>query len=603
MALSFFSGGGSASHAKYFDIRLDEDYIVFRGGEQEAASAHLSGKLILCLSEPLSIKHIRLHLTGISRVCWHLPSSSAGGGRKSWRERVIYEKTWKFRDPGKSKTEILPAGNYEYPFDLVLEGNMPESVEGLSDTYITYRFKAEIGRKYAKDIIVRKPLRIIRTLEPSALELAHAMSVENIWPNKIEYSISTPTKAVIFGTSIRVDFKLIPLLKGLKIGQIVSQLIESHDLTLNPEDHDAIRNTYKNTRTILNDEYELDHDNALEIIDEVAEGFQFSRHLDLPKTLTRCLQDTDTKGIKIRHKLKFRVQLLNPDGHISELRATLPVSIFISPNLAIDENNNLIDQTPQSAQRAVNDIAQQAPPLYGEHQFDQLYSELDPAGYRTPGPGSGPGTPFGTLSRNLSAENLASMNALTTTDISASALHSRLSNLSNLNTIRPLQPSPSEHEPQPDHETRRLGIPADYFGPSSGSNSHSPSSPVLSRRPSDEVDHEHVPSGMATPFHPQYAEVETLSRVPSYSTAVRTTVRPHDSELPDYDAVVAEDIPAPPTVQSPQQAYFRNAGRGSGQLFSSLDMIHHRPGLVHPRSPSHDDEDRRLRLVQARARV
>lgn len=603
MALSFFSGGGSASHAKYFDIRLDEDYIVFRGGEQEAASAHLSGKLILCLSEPLSIKHIRLHLTGISRICWHLPSSSAGGGRKSWRERVIYEKTWKFRDPGKSKTEILPAGNYEYPFNLVLEGNMPESIEGLSDTYITYRFKAEIGRKYAKDIIVRKPLRIIRTLEPSALELAHAMSVENIWPNKIEYSISTPTKAVIFGTSIRVDFKLIPLLKGLKIGQIVSQLIESHDLTLNPEDPDTIRNTYKNTRTILNDEHELDHDDGLEIIDEVAEGYQFSRFLDLPKTLTRCLQDTDTKGIKIRHKLKFRVQLLNPDGHISELRATLPVSIFISPNLAIDENNNLVDQTPQSAQRAINSIAQQAPPLYGEHQFDQLYSELDPSGYRTPGAGSGPGTPFGTLSRNLSTENLASMNALTNTDISASALHSRLSNLSNLNTLRPHQPSPTDHEHSADNESRRLGVPPDYFGPSSGSGSHTPSSPVLSRRPSDEVDHEHVPSGMATPFHPQYAEVETLSRVPSYSTAVRTTVRPHDFELPDYDAVVAEDIPVLSPPQSPQQAYIRTAGRGSSQFFSSLDILHHRPALAHARSSSHDDDDRRLRLVQARARV
>ncbi|KAE8145116.1 putative HECT-type ubiquitin ligase-interacting protein cred [Aspergillus avenaceus] len=601
MALSFFSGGGSASHAKYFDIRLDEDYIVFRGGEQEAASAHLSGKLLLCLSEPLSMKHIRLHLTGISRVCWHLPSSAAGGGRKSWRERVIYEKTWRFREPGKGKTEILPAGNYEYPFDIVLEGNMPESIEGLSDTYITYRFKAEIGRKYAKDIIVRRPLRIIRTLEPSALELAHAMSVENIWPNKIEYSISTPTKAVIFGTSIRVDFKLVPLLKGLKIGQIVSQLIESHDLTLNPEDPDTIRNTYKNTRTILNDEHQLDHDNGLEIIDEMAEGYQFTRHLDLPKTLTRCLQDTDTKGIKVRHKMKFRVQLLNPDGHISELRATLPVSIFISPNLAIDDNNNLIDQTPQSAQRAVDDMAQQAPPLYGEHQFDQLYSELDPAGYRTPGPGSGPGTPFGTLSRNLSTENLASMNALTNTDISASALHSRLSNLSNLNTFRPPQPSP-DHDTPTDNENRRLGVPTDYFGPSSGSNSHTPSSPVLSRRPSDEVDHEYVPSGMATPFHPQYAEVETLSRVPSYSTAVRTIVRPRDSDLPDYNAVVAENTPVPPPLQSPQQAYFRNAGRGSSQFFSTLDILH-RPSFGHSRTSSHDEEDRRLRMAQARARV
>ncbi|PWY78327.1 putative HECT-type ubiquitin ligase-interacting protein cred [Aspergillus heteromorphus CBS 117.55] len=604
MALSFFGGGGSASYAKYFDIRLDEDYIVFRGGEEEAASAHLSGKLILCLSEPLSIKHIRLHLTGISRVCWHLPSSTAGGGRKSWRERVFYEKTWRFRDAGKSKTEVLPAGNYEYPFNIVLEGSMPESVEGLTDTYVTYRFKAEIGRKYAKDIIVRRPLRIIRTLEPSALELAHAMSVENVWPNKIEYSISTPTKAVVFGTCLRVDFKLIPLLKGLRIGQIVSQLIESHDLTLNPEDPDSIRNTYKSTRTILNDEHDLDEDNGLEIIDEMAEGYQFTRHLELPKTLTRCLQDTDTRGIKIRHKLKFRVQLLNPDGHVSELRATLPVSIFISPTLAIDENNNLVDQTPQSTQRAVDDLAHQAPPLYGEHQFDQLYSQLDPSGYRTPGPGSGgAGTPFGTLSRNMSSENLASMNALTNTDISASALHSRLSSLRANGHSYPA--SPTEHE-HPELDTRRLNPPPDYFaGAASGSNSHSPTSPELSRRPSDEHEHDHdyIHSGMATPYHPQYAEVETLSRVPSYSTAVRTTVRPCDSDLPDYSTVIAEDvvISAP---QSPQQAYLRtaNAGRGSS-YFTAIDALHSRSGLLNPRPTSHDDEDRRLRLVQARARV
>lgn len=601
MALSFFSGGG-ASHLKYFDIRLDEDYIVFRGGEQEAASAQLSGKLLLCLSEPLSAKHVRLNLTGISRVCWHLPSSSASGGRKSWREKVFYEKTWTFRDAGKSKPEILAAGNYEFPFHVILEGSMPESVEGLSDTYVTYRFKAEIGRKYAKDIVVRKPLRIIRTLDSSALELSHAMSVENIWPNKIEYSISTPTKAVIFGTSIRVDFKLIPLLKGLKIGQIVSQLIESHDLTLNPEDPDSVRNTYKNTRTIVNDEHELSDEDNMEIIDEAAEGYQFSRFLDLPKTLTRCLQDTDTRGIKIRHKLKFRVQLLNPDGHISELRATLPVSIFISPNLAIDDNNNLVDQTPQSAQRAVNDIAQQAPPLYGEHQFDQLYSEVDPSGYRTPGPGSGPGTPFGTLSRNLSAENLASMNALTNTDISASALHSRLSNL---HASRFGNLSPSDTDGHSDAEQRRLGVSADYFGPSSGSNSHSPASPELSRRPSDEGyhDHDHIPSGMATPFHPQFAEVESLSRVPSYSTAVRSTVGPCDSELPDYLAVVAEDT-AMPTLQSPQQAHIRSAGRGASTGNTGVDVHHLRSGLFNSRtSAHHDDDDRRLRLVQARARV
>lgn len=82
---------------------------------------------------------------------------------------------WNFRDPAKSRTETLKPDNYEYPFDIILQGSLPESVEGLQDSFVIYRFKAEIGRKYAKDIVVRKPLRIIRTLDSSALELAHAM--------------------------------------------------------------------------------------------------------------------------------------------------------------------------------------------------------------------------------------------------------------------------------------------------------------------------------------------------------------------------------------------------------------------------------------------
>ncbi|KAJ5984072.1 HECT-type ubiquitin ligase-interacting protein creD [Penicillium waksmanii] len=601
MALSFFSGGGSASNAKYFDIRLNDDYIVFRGNEHESASAHLKGTLVLCLSEPLAIKHLRLHLTGMSRVCWHLPSSSTAGGRKSWRERVFYEKTWQFRDAGKGKTEILAAGNYEYPFDVILEGSMPESVEGLSETWVMYRFKAEIGRKYAKDIVARKPLRIIRTLDPSALELSHAMSVDNIWPNKIEYSISTPTKAVVFGTSIRVDFKLIPLLKGLRIGQTTSQLIESHDLTLNPEDSDSIRNTYKITRTIMTDEHELG-DESLEIIDEVAEGYQFTRFLDMPQTLTRCLQDTDTKGIKIRHKMKFRIQLHNPDGHISELRATLPVSIYISPHIAIDENNNIRDSTPQQARRAADEVVQQAPPLYGEHQFDQLYSQVDPNGYRTPGPGSGgAGTPFGPLSRNISAENLASMNALTNTDISASALHTRLTNL-NANSPSPNEPhdSPTENHPN----SRQLNVHfSDYFGSAPNSGSHTPASPELSRRPSDDGDNEAISSGMATPFHPQYAEVETLSRVPSYSTAVRAAVGPCDSQLPGYETVMANDIP---TLQSPQQAYLRSgrtSARPSGFSTPTTPLEVNRSSYLQSLNSNADDMARRLRLVQERARA
>lgn len=130
---------------------------------------------------------------------------------------------------------------------------------------------------------------------------------------------------MIFGTSLTVDFRLVPLLKNLRIGQITSQFIESYDFIPSPEDAELRSVTQKSTKVVMTDIFDLDREHQLEVLNEEVEGYQFSRVLDLPKTLSKCVQDTDAKGIKIRHKLKFRVQLHNPDGHTSE--------VFIHPFL------------------------------------------------------------------------------------------------------------------------------------------------------------------------------------------------------------------------------------------------------------------------------
>lgn len=98
--------------------------------------------------------------------------TSTSKKNRTYTEKQFYQKRWTFLD---STPEILAAGYYEYPFDVVLEGSLPESVEGLPDSHIIYRFKAEIGRKYSKDYTIYKPLRIVRTLDSDALELSHAM--------------------------------------------------------------------------------------------------------------------------------------------------------------------------------------------------------------------------------------------------------------------------------------------------------------------------------------------------------------------------------------------------------------------------------------------
>ncbi|KDB24584.1 hypothetical protein H109_03553 [Trichophyton interdigitale MR816] len=593
MAPSFFSGPGSSSHAKYFDIRLDEPYIVFRGNEEESASAHLKGTLVLCLSEPLTIKHLRLHLTGMSRISWPFLIGAVPGTKKHGKERTFFEKTWKFRDAGKGKTEIMPADNYEFPFDIVLPGSLPESIEGLPDTWIIYRFKAEIGRKYAKDIQVRKPLRIIRTLAPSALELSHVMSVENIWPNKLEYSISTPSKAVVFGTSVRIDFRLAPLLKGLKIGMITTQFIESYDVMSCRDDSQLQPTSHKSIRVVVADHFRLGPEEERRFLEEGEEGYQFSRVLDLPKKLSKCIQDTDTKGIKIRHKLKFKIQLHNPDGHTSELRATLPAFIFLSPNLPLDDNNNLVNQSPTSPQVAEFCMAQQAPPLYGEHQFDMLYSELDPHGYRTPGIYSGVATPlYGSISRNLSTENLSSLAALDTGgDVAASILHNRLVNLHiDSSSLRsPGTPPPEFLSPDAHDNRRSMTFPVTTFTAAT--------TPDISRRTSED---EHPPSGLVSPHFLRTNDVEDLSRVPSYSTAVRScAMSANNYGPPNYETATAGDIS--PVSERPPSPPRHNTARALNRLSSTfVDAL---PQFsIHRHSTGHDhDSERRVRILQARS--
>lgn len=59
---------------------------------------------------------------------------------------------------------------------MVIPGSTPESVEGLVYSWVVYRMKATIGRgAFGRDILANKHVRIVRTLDPTALDLSHAM--------------------------------------------------------------------------------------------------------------------------------------------------------------------------------------------------------------------------------------------------------------------------------------------------------------------------------------------------------------------------------------------------------------------------------------------
>ena len=142
-------------------------------------------------------------------------------------------------------------------------------------------------------------------------------SVENIWPGKIDYSLSTPTKGAIFGTAVRIDFRLIPLLKGLEIGSIAVELLEIQEMAIVAPKQP--KRSSKKSRVVAKETWNLPDDVETEEVDG-QEGYFLQRVIMLPKSLRQCVQTVETMGMKIKHSLNFNIQLLNPDSHVSEVR-------------------------------------------------------------------------------------------------------------------------------------------------------------------------------------------------------------------------------------------------------------------------------------------
>ncbi|KAI1310659.1 arrestin [Xylaria venustula] len=603
-----FASAGNR-HCSLFEIRLDDDFIVFRGSEHEASGQLLKGVVVLCLKEPLKVEDVHLRLAGHCRIAWLDGRQTPSGihNQKIDRTTSVLKKSWTPYVGDANHHNVLAPGNYEWPFEMMLPGDTPESVEGLYQTGITYLFKATVSRgKLAKNLHAFKRLRIIRTLEPAALELNHAMSVENVWPNKIEYSVAIPQKAVVFGSNVPLEMRFTPLLKGLEMGNISIKMFESHELTVSGPGIPL--RTHKHDREVATWNVEVKREEHWQDMIEGngQEGWVVNQELPLPRRLNKCLQDCTVQGIKIRHKLKLTVALHNPDGHVSELRATLPVTIFISPNMPLDDEGNLVTQSP-GAEEAVDDRRALAPPGYGQHVLDQLYDDVDISGILTPGMQSGLSTPFYIHSRAGSTENLAVPHG---SAITPAALTSRLQNVS--------LEDPHGHRFHGHHDSGSGAItPYHHREQDHATNSSSHHSPELSRRTSEE-EHSRHSDHDTPPIHTEYPSLELLSKVPSYTTATRTPLPRMPSAtgsfiLPDYDTAMSAPSSPSQVIADPMETLTEgsttvhgpNSESGRSRSGSNENRNHVHGFSFFPNHAGHAavggyDGERRLRLLQHR---
>lgn len=285
---------------------------------------------------------------------------------------------------------VIALGNYEIPFSAIFPGSIPETVEGLPGASVVYRMVAQIdkGNKISQQpIIAKKRFRVVRTLTTDSEEFSDSVAVDNTWPNKVEYSLNVPSKAAAIGLGFPVSFNLVPLLKGLRLGKIKMELVEQYSyVSHNPP-------PYVGERTVCAKSIP-----APDLEDNYSDSWDITSFLKVPPSLAKCTQDCEIESfLKVRHKIKFVIGLINPDGHTLELRANLPVQLFISPFVKIRGQLDMLlasnrlknyrdgeDEPDEMLFPANNELKEEgfsgivAPPQYQNHFYDRLWDDVLP---------------------------------------------------------------------------------------------------------------------------------------------------------------------------------------------------------------------------------
>ncbi|KAF2027114.1 carbon catabolite repression protein cred [Setomelanomma holmii] len=511
-------------HVATTDIsRPESPFVVFYGESSESHETELRGKLVLTNPESISVRSVRITLTGTRKVSWHL-TNTVSPQPIAHKTNFLVENVNLFPvDGSKNKAHKINAGHHEWDFAFKLPSNLDQSVEGLPTNWVVYNLKASVDRGYmSKHLSATSHIRVIRTLGRDLLETMPMEQInEDIWANKLAYKITVPQKNYIVGTHIKADFVLIPLRKGVEISTIKMELIESRQLFA---DYAGRRINHQADVQVAVTESDMPENSANLVPNETDdadqlfdESHRFSMTLDLPKSLKNCRQSVDTDNIRLTHKLRLYVNLKNPEGHTSQLLVKNHVHLFISPNLPPNEDQSVVvDHNIINAQAMQDEVNQNAPPTYGLHQLDELYNDIDPSGFMTPGGyhsimNSGANTPFYAHSRSGSAEDLASLDAVANGGgASAAALQHRLQNLNMSHNDRPSQFQPQRYHSSGDSTPQTNG---DYFD---------------------------IPTA-------EY-DMDALARTPSYNTAVRTPGRAPlvaDVSLPSYE--IATSRPGSPS--------------------------------------------------------
>ena len=288
---------------------------------------------------------------------------------------VVCSHDWSFLEGDKRHSRTLKAGRHCFNFQLDVGASLPSSIcsTACGGASVTYKLRATATRPgLSHNISHITPVYILRTFTPESLEYQQTLEIENTWPEKLMYAIMLPHKAWAGGDTLSAVLKFSPLAKGVTVDRIVTRLCETtkvfarsghqeetkviasagYDLidgqvvgqaprpgsSRNDDENQDIvtcinlpipRSTLHHATSLTTTSQlptpPLSHNNSSTHLPSIASISTPSPLTSYPILVT---PSHSLDPISVTHRIRWSIFIRNRDGHVSELRCSLPVAIL-----------------------------------------------------------------------------------------------------------------------------------------------------------------------------------------------------------------------------------------------------------------------------------
>ncbi|ORY91052.1 hypothetical protein BCR43DRAFT_498416 [Syncephalastrum racemosum] len=256
-------------------------------------------------------------------ITWTEPIGN-GHDRLFQDDRSIINHTWTFLAKG-SKPHHLDSGRYTYEFELPLAGSMPESTHVASFYIVQYRLKATVERpRFLPNHTTRRVIHLSRQMLPLMPEFMEPVTIANQWTDKLDYMISVPTKIYTHGDKIPISIRVTPLTDQIRVRRLSVTLKEYMICRASSGWFGGHPRAQGRVIYYARDDHFGSNATNVSGCFIVWEKTQI---IPVPRTPEQVQYDVQNEAVRIRHKIKFVLSIENADGHVSELRAALPIHI------------------------------------------------------------------------------------------------------------------------------------------------------------------------------------------------------------------------------------------------------------------------------------